>query len=269
MSENRPLRSTQAILPPISDPTVHAEIDRLARRYLDAGGIGMDLLQAIGGNAETLIEYVPAPIRSRVDRITYRGLNRAFDAAAGSRRVVRDRGAMFNRLLSTVSGAAGGVAGLGGALLELPLTITLLLRAIQEIGAEHGFDPDSDEIRVETLRVLASAGPLSEDESTDLGLLAARLSITGHSIQGLIAKVAPKLSISFIQKLGAQAVPILGALAGASINYTFARYYQELARVNFGLLRLERETGLPREALVEAFEIRLNQLRAPVSRTRR
>ncbi|MDF3608489.1 EcsC family protein [Paracoccus sp. DMF-8] len=269
MSENRPMRTGQAILPPITDPTVHAEIDRLARRYLDAGGIGMDLLQAIGGNAETLIEYVPAGVRKRVDRITYRGLNRAFDAAASSRRVLRDRGAMFNRLLSTVSGAAGGIAGLGGAVLELPVTITLLLRAILEVGAEHGFDPDTDEVRIEALRVLASAGPLSEDDATDLGLLAARLSITGHSVQGLIAKVAPKLSISFAQKLGAQAVPILGAVAGASINYTFARYYQELARVNFGLLRLEHETGLPREALVEAFEIRVNQLRAPVSRKRR
>lgn len=262
MSENRPVKAAQAILPPISDPTVHVEIDRLVRRYLDAGGIGMDILHAFGGNAETLIEYVPKPIRKRVDDITYRGLNRAFDAAAGSRRVLRDRGVMFNRLLSTVSGAAGGIAGLGGAVLELPLTITLLLRAILEIGAEHGFDPDSDEVRIEALRVLASAGPLAEDDSTDLGLLAARLSITGHSIQGLIAKVAPKLSISFVQKLGAQAVPVLGAFAGASINYTFARYYQELARVNFGLLRLEHETGLPRDALIEAFATRTNQLRA-------
>ena len=39
--------------------------------------------------------------------------------------------------------------------------------------------------------------------------------------------------------------PVIGALAGASLNYAFTRYYQELARVHFGLLRLARETGLP------------------------
>lgn len=262
MTQSRAMRSAQAILPPIEDPTVHVEIDRLSQRYLAAGGIGMDVLHALGGNAETLIGYVPKGIRKRLDDVTYRGLNRAFDAAAQSRRLVRDRGVLFNRMLSGLSGAAGGIAGIGGAMIELPLTITLLLRAILEVGSEHGFDPDSESVRVEALRVLAAAGPLAEDDSTDLGLLAARLSITGHSIQGLIAKVAPKLSISLAQKLGAQAVPVLGAIAGASINYTFTRYYQELARVNFGLLRLERETGLPREALLEAFERRVAQIRS-------
>lgn len=262
MTESRQMRPSQAILPPIDDPTVHVEIDRLARRYLDAGGIGMDVLNAFGGNAETLIAYVPKGVRKRVDDITWRGLNRAFSAAAQSRRLVRDRGEMFNRLLSSASGAAGGIAGLTGAVIELPVTITLLLRAILEIASEHGFDPGSEEVRMEALRVLAAAGPLAEDDGADLGLLAARLSITGQTIQGLITKVAPKLSVSLVQKLGAQAIPVLGAIAGASINYTFARYYQELARVNFGILRLEHETNLPREALVEAFEIRVNQIRA-------
>ena len=39
------------------------------------------------------------------------------------------------------------------------------------------------------------------------------------------------------------------------------RYYQELARVHFGLMRLAEETGIPREALIEALELRMNQLR--------
>ena len=53
---------------------------------------------------------------------------------------------------------------------------------------------------------------------------------------------------------------MFGALAGASINYTFTRYYQEIARVHFGVLRLARETGLPREALTEALRLRIEQL---------
>lgn len=261
MTESRPITVQQDLLPPINDPTVHAEISRLARRYVDASGLAMDLLNTVGGKAETLIERLPAPVRKRIDKITYSALNRAFDAAARSRRIVGDRGDWFNRLLSTASGAAGGIAGLPGAMIELPLTVTLLLRAILDIGAEHGFDPDSEEVRAEALRVLASAGPLTEDDGADLGLLAARLSITGQTIQGLISKVAPKLSVSLAQKLGAQALPMLGAVAGASINYTFSAYYQQLARVSFGLMRLEHETGLPREALNEAFALQVSHLR--------
>ncbi|MFV0300379.1 MAG: EcsC family protein [Paracoccus sp. (in: a-proteobacteria)] len=250
----------QHVLPPINDPSVHAEVDRLARRYVDAGGLGMDILNTIGTSAETLIERLPRPIRGRMDRITRNALNRAFDAAGSSRRVLRDRGDWFNRLVSTASGAAGGVAGLPGAVVELPFTVTMFLRGMLEIAVEHGFDPDADEVRMECLRIFAAGGPMAEDDGADLGLLAARLSITGHSVQGLIARVAPRFAAVLGQKLAAQATPILGAVAGASINYTFARYYQELARVHFGLKRLARETGLTDEALVEALRLSIERI---------
>ena len=88
---------------------VHAP-DRLARRYLAASGLGMEILATIGGSAQGLIERLPGFVRKRLDRITLVALNRAFDAATQSRRYVRDRGDWFNRLASTVSGAAGGFA---------------------------------------------------------------------------------------------------------------------------------------------------------------
>ena len=211
----------------------------------------MEILATIGGSAQGLIERLPRFVRSRLDGLTLAALNRAFAAATRTRRYVRDRGDWFNRLASTVSGAAGGVAGLPGAMIELPVTVTMLLRAILDIAEEHGLDPESDEVRIEALRVFAAAGPMSEDDGTDLGLLAAKLSITGQTVQGIIARIAPRLAAVLGQKLAAQATPVFGALAGASINYTFARYYQEIARVHFGVLRLSQETGLPREALTE------------------
>ena len=73
--------------------------------------------------------------------------------------------------------------------------------------------------------------------------------------------VSPCFSRSLNGASVTKATPVFGALAGASINYTFARYYQELARVQFGLLRLSRESGLPREALVEALGLRIEELR--------
>ncbi|QBX33846.1 protein EcsC [Paracoccus liaowanqingii] len=254
------------ILPPITDPALHAQIDRLARRHLEAAGTGMQLMTRIGNSAEGLIERLPAFVRNRLDGVTRAALTRAFGAASRSRRVVRDRGDLFNRLASTVSGAAGGVGGFAGALVELPFTVTLLLRAMLDIAVEHGLDPDSDEVRQECLRIFAAAGPMAEDDATDLGLLAARMSVTGQTVQGLISKVAPRLSISLGQKMAAQAAPVLGAVVGASINYTFARYYQELARVHFGIMRLSQETGLPREALTEALRLSI-QRQTPPSRT--
>lgn len=250
----------QVVLPPITDPTVCDQIRRLARRYVEAGGLGMEVLTLVGNSAEGLIERLPAFLRNRLDRLTQVALKRAFRAASGSRRVLRDRGELFNRMASTLSGAAGGAAGLPGAVIELPLTVTLLLRSMLDIAAEHGLDPDSEEVRKECLRIFAAAGPMETDDGTDLGLLAARLSVTGQTVQGLISRVAPRLSVSLGQKLAAQSAPVLGAVVGASINFTFARYYQELARVHFGLMRLARETGLPQEALIEALRLEIERL---------
>lgn len=257
----------QTLLPPITDPTVHAALDRLARRYVDASGLAMEVLSSIGGTAEGAMKHLPEPIRKRIDRIALRALTSAARAASNSRRMVGDKGDMTNRLISTASGAVGGLAGLPGAMIELPLTITTLMRAMLAIAAEHGLDPDSEEVRMECLRVFADAGPFAEDDGTDMGLLAAKLSITGQTLQGLLARVAPRVGAVLGQKLAAQATPLLGAVAGASINYTFARYYQEVARVHFGLLRLRDETGLTKEALIEALRERVEAIRPrPVAR---
>lgn len=250
----------QQVLPPINDPGVHEQVDRLARRYVDASGLGMEILNLVGNSAEGLIGRSPDFVRVRMDRLTRKALTRAFIAASGSRRVLRNRGDWFNRLTTTFSGAAGGAAGFAGAMVEMPLTVTLILRAMLEIAEEHGLDPDSEEVRMECVRVFAAAGPMEDDDGTDFGLLAVRLSVTGQTVQGLISKVAPKLSVSLGQKLAAQAAPVFGAFVGASINYTFVRYYQEVARVHFGIVRLAQETGLPQEALVEALRLSIDRI---------
>lgn len=251
----------QAVLPPITDPTIHEQIDRLARRYVEAAGLGMELMQTIGTSAEGLLDRLPGFVRARLDRITHAALSRALSTASGTRRLVRDRGEWFNRMISTASGAAGGIGGLAGALVEMPVTITLLLRAMLEIAAEHGLDTESDEVRMECLRIFSMAGPMADDDGSDMGLLTARLSVTGQTVQGLISRVAPKLSVSMGQKLAAQAAPVFGALVGASINYTYTRYYQEVARVHFGLMRLSHETGIPHEALAEALRLASERLK--------
>ncbi len=247
----------QVVLPPITDDSVLREIDRLARRYVDARGVGMEILDRVGIGGEQLVQRLPAPLRSRIDKAVAQALSRTLQLASASRGVVRDRGDWFNRLGSTAAGALGGAAGITGAIVELPVTVTILMRAILEIADEHGLDTESDEIRAEALHIFATGGPLEEDDGTDTAFLAARLAISGRTLQSLIARFAPQIATRLMAKVGAQAVPVLGALAGASINYTFARYYQELARVQFGLLRLSRETGLPREALTERLLLRI------------
>ncbi|WP_346426028.1 EcsC family protein [Thioclava sp. JM3] len=245
------------ILPPVSDPAILGQLDTLAKRHRAAGGLVMQLIGYVGGSAEGLLGKLPTPVRNGLDGATERALSGAMTAAERSRGIVADRPDWMNRTLTTAMGAAGGVGGLGSSLAELPFTVTMLLRAIQGIAAEHGFDPASEEVRLECLRVFASAGPLEDDDGMDLSFLAARATITGSSMKSLIAKVAPRLSIVLGQKLAAQAAPLLGAVAGAAVNYAFTSYYQEIARVHFGLKRLARDTGTDEGVLREELVARI------------
>ena len=84
-----------------------------------------------------------------------------------------------------------------------------------------------------------------------------RLTVTGSAVHGLIAKVAPRLAVPLGQKLAAQAVPVIGAAAGAATNYVFTSYYQDVARVQFGLMRLGAQTGEDMDVLTADLRKRL------------
>ena len=243
----------QLILPPVraAEPSLEAQVADLASRYIEARGVGMQLLGLIGSQADGLLDRLPSSVREALDGATMKALEASFNTASKSRGVLPDTGNWLTRAVTMGTGAAGGFGGLPSAMAELPVTTTILLRAIQGIANEYGFDPAHEDTKADCLHVFAAAGPMAEDDGTDLSFLTLRLSVTGVSVQKLIATVAPKLAVVMGQKLATQAVPVLGAVAGAATNYVFTSYYQDMAHVQFGLRRLAEDTGEDRAQLIE------------------
>ncbi|WP_111536375.1 EcsC family protein [Palleronia aestuarii] len=241
-----------------------AKLDALALRFRAADGIGMQVLSLVGGQAEDLLERLPMSVRSQLDRATKRALEVAFSAAARSRTRMGDRPDWVNTVMTTAMGAAGGTGGLPTALAELPVTTTMLLRAIQGIAADHGFDPSDPTVRAHCLQIFAAAGPLSRDDGTDMAFLSARVTLTGAAIHGIVARVAPRLATVLGQKLATQTVPIIGAAAGATTNFAFTNYYQEMARVYFGLRALARDEEADVETILREFRLRVKPPRMVV-----
>ncbi len=234
-----------------------AELDRLARHYKAAGGAGVKLLNRLGGSAESLLDQLPQPVRDGLTGATEQALWMAMHAAQGSRRAVPDQSPWVNTAVTTAMGAAGGMGGVTSALIELPATTAMLLRAIQGAAAREGFDPTAENVKFDSIRVLSAAGPLVEDDGADLGFFSVRLTLTGPTMQKLIATVAPRLSVVLGQKLAAQSVPVLGALAGGGTNYVYTRYYQQIAQVHFGLRRLAIDADIPHDELVQRLSRRM------------
>lgn len=229
-------------------PTPEA-IRALAARLKRANSGGMQLLNLVGGTADGVFDRLPAPVRKQLEGATLSALELAFDGATRTRKTGYRGGGWLSRAVTSGLGAVGGAGGLPTALAELPVTTTVLLHTIQAVAEAHGFDPEREHIRKACIQVFAAAGPLEDDDGADLGFLAARTSLTGATLHAIVARVVPRLSVVLGQKLATQTVPVLGAVAGAATNYVYTAYYQEIASVTFGLLRLSEDSDVSYEEL--------------------
>ncbi len=216
-----------------------AEIAALAARQHRAGSVLLRAVTFAGGQVEDVLKSLPAGARGQLQEAVRAGLHRSYDAAARSRGGPV-RGDRAHRVLAALSGALGGVGGLPTAIAELPVAITLIFRAVQEVAETHGEDPTAAETRLECLRVFGAGGPGEADDGIDTSFVGARLALTGAAVNRLIATIAPRVAAVIGQKLATQAVPVLGAAAGAGTNYAFIDYYVEIAHVHFGLRALAR-----------------------------
>ena len=238
---------------PIPAQDAQERLQELAERHRRAGNLGIQILNMVGEQAESLLDRLPKGTRDRLGEATERALQSAMQAAHRSRDVFTETPGWWSRALSTAMGGMGGMGGLPTALAELPITTTVLLRAIQDVAVEHGFDPAEPGVQYDCIQVFAAAGPLDHDDGSDLAFLTTRVAVTGTAVQALIARVAPRLGAVLSQKLAAQTVPVLGAAAGAATNYIYTSYYQQMAHIHFGLRRLAIEADRDHAELIEDF----------------
>lgn len=237
-------------LPAILPPDLETEISALAQAYLRANGPVMAVINRIGGGVEAQMALLPQALRQQIEAAVMAALTAAHGLAGRA-----EEGPQIGRGAATwaaiATGAAGGAGGIVSSIAELPVTITVFLHAIRAEAIRAGFDPSQPGIRAACLAVFAAGAPVQEDDGINSGFVSARLTLTGPALQKLIASVAPRLAASLGQKLAAQSVPVLGALSGAAVNAAFLRYYREVARIRFALMRLAEQNG--GEAVVAAF----------------
>lgn len=255
MNTNDPaIKVSQSAGPPLPlTPDVLAEIAALAARQRKANGVLMRAINFVGGQVEDGMKMLPTNLRAQIEDVARTALRQSYDLASKSREgmgqnISSDRA---HKLIGTLSGAVGGFGGLPTALAELPVATTVIFRAVHHVATQYGEDPGGAQTRLECLAVFGAGGPGSADDGIDTAFIGARLSLSGAAVNSLISRVAPKFAAVLSQKLASQAVPILGAAAGAGTNYAFIDYYVALAHVHFGLRKLARTHG--QHAVTEAF----------------
>lgn len=239
------------------------QVAALVMRQRRANGVLMKAVNFVGGQVEDGLKMLPKGARSQIDLAARRALEASYDAASRTRKSYGGSDRM-HKVLSALSGGLGGLGGLPTALLELPLATTVIFRAVQGVAAQYGEDPSSVETRLECLAVFGAGGPTDSDDGIDTAFFSARVGLTGAAVHGLLSKVAPRFATVLSQKLASQAVPVLGAAAGAGTNYAFTDYYVSMAHVHFGLRKLARTHG--EVVVLDEFHRVLTASQIPVKR---
>ena len=223
-----------------------------------------DTLLSIAGAAASVgmkgvSAIVPAKVGSSLTDVLSRILQFTFDKVLLT--VDREGSGLtssnwFSRISVALSGGGGGLAGLPGTLVELPVTTALLMRSIAQTAAREGEDLSTAEAKLECLKVFAFGGPGSGDDEQNEGYFATRVALaTGlprlaeKSIANIVPALAARVSGRFAPlvsvKLGSQGVAVVGAVAGLIVNSAFADHFERKARGHFTVRRLERTYGEP------------------------
>jgi len=216
----------------------------IVARYRAADTVLMRGLNALGSGVEAAGGRLGSVPKAALETALRGALETAYRASAlsdtgqqGQPRGWRESDGL-HRAFATLSGAVGGFFGSASSVAELPVAVTAILRSIRSVARDYGYDPDDPQIARECLLVFTAGSPDRSDDGVDTAFLGARMAVSGGSLQTLIASVSSRLAAMLGQKLGAQTVPVLGALGGATVNYAFMSFYTEMAHVYFGLRRL-------------------------------
>jgi hypothetical protein len=181
-------------------------------------------------------------LQAKLAGIAETALARAYDVAILGLEREKPRGAELTRTAVIASGAASGFAGMAGFLPDATFVTLAIMREIARIAAEQGESLADEDTRRACLEVFAFRSEADSDES-ELGYFSARLVFQGRPFTLLLSEVAARYGLVLGEKFAAQIVPVVGAVAGASLNAAFLAHYRNLAMAHFTIRRLERRHG--------------------------
>ena len=243
-------------------PEDQAALER-AVRFLEHPSFASRLAELAGKPLDAIGRALPVSASRAISAATSRGLELALGAALRTiKRNDRSPSMHFNKALAVASGAVGGAFGIAMLPLELPVSTIIMLRSIAGIATNEGEDLSEPEAALSCVQVFALGSRVDSDDASETryfavrGMLAKTVTEASRFIaersfveEGapvlvrFIANVASRFGVVVTQKVAAQALPIIGALGGAAVNYAFIDHFQDVARGHFTVRRLERQYG--------------------------
>jgi EcsC protein family len=249
--------------PIITLPPSQREALRRAVSNLENQDFAAQLADYAGKPIERVMRLLPKAASSRINKAVEVAILNCLNVAISSIEP-RSKALPARRTASLLAGISGGVSGFFGLAalpIELPVTTTLMLRSIADIARHHGEDLSKLEARLACVEVFALGAPRN-GRRADVGYYAARAllgrltadatalllergaaNLAAPVVGGLVSEIATRFSVVVSERSAASAVPVLGAMGGATVNLLFMNHFQRVASGHFAIRRLEREYG--------------------------
>ena len=242
---------------------------------LESPSLTARLSGLIGSPIEGAVKALPDLVSKRINGAVTAALHSSADAALWSLANSPQKPASLrlHKLYAAASGAVGGAFGFAALFVELPVSTTIMMRSVADVARSEGFDLADFSTKQACIEVFALGGNSESDDATETGYYITR-SFTTNTLQHLskelaeiaakqgtkaassfspgqtgkwlamlIEKVATRFGYTISSKFAAQAVPVIGALTGATINALFTDFYQDMARGHFIVKKLENIYG--------------------------
>ncbi|MFD0320635.1 MULTISPECIES: EcsC family protein [Lysobacter] len=259
----------------LNDAQDRADLKR-AVALLETPSITARMAALAGAPIEFGMSKLPNFAHSRIQKTVHSALHKAASAALWTVKDVPSKGSSTktHKLAAAVSGAAGGLFGIAGLAVELPVTTVIMMRSVADIARSEGFSVSDPWVQAACVEVFAFGGNSKDDDASESGYYASRgvlseltknatkelVHIVGHRgaeqvthayakkqaaswLAKLIDAVATRFGVIITEKTAAQIVPVLGAATAATMNVLFTNHYQDMARGHFIVKRLEQKYG--------------------------
>lgn len=243
-----------------------AELRDLARAksLLENPGLTARLAGALGRPVEQGFKLLPRGWQGVVNKAAKVSLTTALTAATTTMARGKPKRASekLHKVLVGASGGVGGLFGLASLPIELPLSTTLMLRAIADIARSEGHDIRTPLIKLSCLEVFALGGRSNVDDAAEGAYWAVRAALakavseaatymtkkavideTAPALLRLVTTVAGRFGVIVSEQVAAKAIPLVGAAGGATVNVLFMAHFQDMARGHFIVRRLEARYG--------------------------
>lgn len=246
-------------------PPEDVEALKRAKPLLESPGLLIRLTDKLGLPVDYMLKQLPPAASNLVQQAARTAVSKTLDAALFTlgRTGGKPPNNLFHKIAVIATGGGGGAFGLPALPFELPLTTGIMMRSIAETARSEGEDLGDLETKLACLQVFALGGTGKSDNAAESGYFAVRAMLakavseaveyiaekgiaeTGAPILvRLVAQIASRFGVQVTEKVAAQAIPVIGALGGASVNLVFMDHFQKTAQGHFTIRRLERRFGM-------------------------